>query len=577
MASWMDEDIALAVAGSQAAAEPASIATQAEAEKPAKVKEATKEEVRRAGDDDAKDRQRRRSEAQRAMKLSEKHGRRHSGESSGNARLKRGAAISERVWARLDDKERAAAVQKGALPPYKAQRKKKQQQRQQQQRQQQQRQERQRQPPPAAEDKEGDDNDHQAKSAGAAAVSEAAGNAPSSPPLAPLLAPPLVAALPPPPPPPPPPPTAAFSAASLRPKTQQFSPAASMPQRVGSVEDHERQTRWSARLRASDLASGNAFARLPHNFFRGLVATPGRFIPHPRKKNRDIKDAHDIRDYYRCSLEHSEDGGSGGGGGGGGEATVAAAAAAGGNGGGREANKGDDSAEEEPPAADDSNAALDILAAACEHAYPMLPSWILGEPILGGRALYLGGYSAATNHKWLWELNVVGIVNAAKGLDLFPTYQEHVAELEGGCSGKHPAMRFLHLGLDDSLGEELSPDLVVNAVRFIHSCLRPHPISGAAGESCGGRQGDGANESGANDSAAGSVLVHCASGRSRSAAIVVAYVAASRGITIAEALTLVKAGRRIAKPNDNFLRQLEAMWREVLLPLQEELACGTKS
>eukprot|EP01063_Lacrimia_lanifica_P008269 TRINITY_DN1534_c0_g1_i10.p1 TRINITY_DN1534_c0_g1~~TRINITY_DN1534_c0_g1_i10.p1 ORF type:complete len:167 (+),score=45.89 TRINITY_DN1534_c0_g1_i10:1431-1931(+) len=57
------------------------------------------------------------------MKLEQKHVRDGSGAAS--ARFKRGAAISEKQWARMDDKLRARAVQSGALPPYKAAKKKK--------------------------------------------------------------------------------------------------------------------------------------------------------------------------------------------------------------------------------------------------------------------------------------------------------------------------------------------------------------------------------------------------------------------------------------------------------------------
>eukprot|EP00122_Pirum_gemmata_P000316 Pgem_evm1s278 len=53
-----------------------------------------------------------------AMKLQEKQNRR--GDGANSMRFKRGACISEKQWARLDDPGREKAVKAGALPPYKA-------------------------------------------------------------------------------------------------------------------------------------------------------------------------------------------------------------------------------------------------------------------------------------------------------------------------------------------------------------------------------------------------------------------------------------------------------------------------
>ena len=58
--------------------------------------------------------------------------------------------------------------------------------------------------------------------------------------------------------------------------------------------------------------------------------------------------------------------------------------------------------------------------------------------------------------------------------------------------------------------------------------------------------------------AGGSVLVHCAQGKSRSAATTVSYIAALEGISVDAALLRVKAQRRMAQPNKSFMRQLKA-------------------
>mmetsp|Transcript_865 Transcript_865/g.942 ORF Transcript_865/g.942 Transcript_865/m.942 type:complete len:126 (+) Transcript_865:420-797(+) len=57
------------------------------------------------------------------MKLKEKHSRRGNGLS--NVRFKRGASISAKQWARMDDVARERAIKSGAMPPYKVEKRKK--------------------------------------------------------------------------------------------------------------------------------------------------------------------------------------------------------------------------------------------------------------------------------------------------------------------------------------------------------------------------------------------------------------------------------------------------------------------
>eukprot|EP00271_Cylindrocystis_brebissonii_P007418 TRINITY_DN20940_c0_g1_i1.p2 TRINITY_DN20940_c0_g1~~TRINITY_DN20940_c0_g1_i1.p2 ORF type:complete len:159 (+),score=40.68 TRINITY_DN20940_c0_g1_i1:486-962(+) len=52
------------------------------------------------------------------------------------------------------------------------------------------------------------------------------------------------------------------------------------------------------------------------------------------------------------------------------------------------------------------------------------------------------------------------------------------------------------------------------------------------------------------------VLVHCAMGISRSSTIVIAYLMATRGMTLATAFDLVKAARPIICPNPGFRKEL---------------------
>ncbi|CAI5470908.1 unnamed protein product [Closterium sp. Yama58-4] len=57
--------------------------------------------------------------------------------------------------------------------------------------------------------------------------------------------------------------------------------------------------------------------------------------------------------------------------------------------------------------------------------------------------------------------------------------------------------------------------------------------------------------------AGGCALVHCFAGRSRSVTVVVAYLMARRGMTVDEALTLVRGLRPEANPNAGFVQQLQ--------------------
>lgn len=58
-----------------------------------------------------------------------------------------------------------------------------------------------------------------------------------------------------------------------------------------------------------------------------------------------------------------------------------------------------------------------------------------------------------------------------------------------------------------------------------------------------------------------SVLVHCAQGKSRSAAVVVAFLSVVFQCSIQEALNKVQERRKTAGPNENFMKQLKN-WRE---------------
>eukprot|EP00947_MAST-08B_sp_MAST-8B-sp1_P004366 g4366.t1 len=71
-----------------------------------------------------------------------------------------------------------------------------------------------------------------------------------------------------------------------------------------------------------------------------------------------------------------------------------------------------------------------------------------------------------------------------------------------------------------------------------------------------------AHMSGSN-SAAGTVLVHCLAGSSRSATLVLGYLIKHRGLSFRDSLELVRRNRPVANPNRGFWRQLVAFEMDV--------------
>lgn len=93
-------------------------------------------------------------------------------------------------------------------------------------------------------------------------------------------------------------------------------------------------------------------------------------------------------------------------------------------------------------------------------------------------------------------------------------------------------------------------------------------VAGGRGEDEGGGGGGSSSEDESeteeSDAASGNcargagVLVHCSEGKSRSVAVVAAFLVARRGLGAAEALAAVRAARPCAAPHPFFLATLEA-------------------
>ena len=110
---------------------------------------------------------------------------------------------------------------------------------------------------------------------------------------------------------------------------------------------------------------------------------------------------------------------------------------------------------------------------------------------LGG--LFLGGFKAVMNAKFLKSANVTAVVNCAAGLEIFgPVYKRAVTR------AKASGIKFLELGWVDAVDQDVPREDLARAAAVI-----------AAARSAGG-----------------SVVVHCAQGKSRSTTVVLAYVIA---------------------------------------------------
>lgn len=154
----------------------------------------------------------------------------------------------------------------------------------------------------------------------------------------------------------------------------------------------------------------------------------------------------------------------------------------------------------------------------------------------GVGGLFHGGYKGVMNAEFLRKEGVTHILNTAKGLDIFgPNYLKAVAtaETELGIS-------FLKMDWEDTITFSIPESDLVRCVQFIHEAR----VKG------------------------GSVVVHCAQGKSRSATAVVAYLMTcynGKGAEFQEALQIAQEQRKMAEPNPTFVQILQAFGKSKLL------------
>ena len=126
--------------------------------------------------------------------------------------------------------------------------------------------------------------------------------------------------------------------------------------------------------------------------------------------------------------------------------------------------------------------------------------------------IYLGNSDAGRNEDYLKENNITAVVNCA--IELYSDFKD---------------LKFLELRLDDSLEQKLFPKLEIG-YKFIKINSK-NPDN--------------------------NILIHCASGMSRSASLVVLYMMKEKGWDYDTCYKYMKERRPIVDPNPGFVEQLK--------------------
>lgn len=172
-----------------------------------------------------------------------------------------------------------------------------------------------------------------------------------------------------------------------------------------------------------------------------------------------------------------------------------------------------------------------------------MAQWDAGQVL---PSLWVGSLSAAEDENELRNHGITHILTAASRLrlswrDKDGTTQHHEEEVTAASERKTPPLiadkNILTLEVDDHPAESLLL-FFEECCTFIDSAIsNPDP-------------GDGVG---------GGVLVHCASGISRSVAVCCAYLMLREKISYEDALTRIRKKRNMANPNFGFQRQLHCL------------------
>lgn len=152
--------------------------------------------------------------------------------------------------------------------------------------------------------------------------------------------------------------------------------------------------------------------------------------------------------------------------------------------------------------------------------------------------LYLGSFANASSKKTLREHGITHVLNVATERDLT---SEQIEEL---------SITYLHIGLSyysfSSKMQSKSERVHSTAHAFITSALQPSALASAIKST----------DSNMPPVVKSTVLVNCARGRSRSAAIVIGYLMRTNGMTLQEAYCHVKMARPFIGPHFPLRREL---------------------
>ena len=142
--------------------------------------------------------------------------------------------------------------------------------------------------------------------------------------------------------------------------------------------------------------------------------------------------------------------------------------------------------------------------------------------------IWLGNRNAAGNTKWLREKNISCVFNASKDIPFMPMIKKQY-----------------RIPVDDNLQPTEIRNMTLWSHEIIYKLLQEH------------RNGE-------------RILVHCAAGMQRSAAIVAMYLISSRGMSWQQAVTYIQGIRSIAfRPSVNFkdsLIEFDRSYHQEILP-----------
>lgn len=142
--------------------------------------------------------------------------------------------------------------------------------------------------------------------------------------------------------------------------------------------------------------------------------------------------------------------------------------------------------------------------------------------------IWLGNKRAALNDKWLEEKGITVVFNASKDIPFSPRIKKQY-----------------RIAVDDNLQPDEIRNMTLWSHEILYNLFKEHNVGNT-------------------------VLVHCAAGMQRSAAIVAMYLIAKRGLTSHQAMQFIQSIRPIAfRPVANFRESIYAFdrsYHEQILP-----------